>query len=201
MSIGKISEFKVQSDDWSLYVERLENYFLVNNVNSELRVATLITVMGAESYELLVNLCTPHKPSTKTFEQITAIMEKHLKPKPSILAERFKFRQRKQKEGENIADYLAALKKLSKTCELGLWLEESIRDQFVCGISSEVIRQRLFAEDKLDYAKAYSMAVSMEAAEKNAAAVVGSTATDSAVECLAVTSARLRRFISTFTWR
>lgn len=125
-------------------------------------MATLITVMGAESYELLVNLCTPHKPNTKTFEYVTAIMEKHLQPKPSVLAERYKFRQRQQNEGESVAQYIVVLKKMSKSCDFGTWLEESIRDQFVCGISNEVIRQRLFAEDTLDYSKAYSMAMSME---------------------------------------
>ncbi|CAH2060930.1 unnamed protein product, partial [Iphiclides podalirius] len=53
MSIGKIAEFKVHTDNWRLYVERLEQYFAVNKIASELHVPTLITVMGAECYELL----------------------------------------------------------------------------------------------------------------------------------------------------
>ncbi|CAB3254974.1 unnamed protein product [Arctia plantaginis] len=61
---------------------------------------------------------------------------------------------------------------MSKTCGFRTWLEESLRDQMVCGISSEIIRQRLFAESQLDFAKAYRLAVSLEAAEKDAAAVV-----------------------------
>lgn len=90
MSIGKISEFKVQSDNWKLYVERLEQYFLVNKIATDLQVPTLITVMGAESYELLVSLCTPEKPHTKTFREIASVMENHLQPKPSELVERYK---------------------------------------------------------------------------------------------------------------
>lgn len=78
-------------------------------------------------------------------------MEKHLQLKPSVLAERYKFRQRKQNEGENVAQYIVVLKKKSKSCEFGMWLEESIQYQFVCGISNEAIRQRLFAADTLDY--------------------------------------------------
>lgn len=134
MSIGKISEFKVHSDDWKLYVERLEQYFLVNKIAVELQVPTLITVMGADAYEFLVNLCTPEKPKTKTFAQISDIMGRHLQTKPSELAERYKFRHRKQKDGESISEYTAVLKKMSKTCEFGSWLEESLRDQLVCGI-------------------------------------------------------------------
>ncbi|XP_063384587.1 uncharacterized protein LOC134670706 [Cydia fagiglandana] len=176
MSVGKISEFKIHTDDWRLYIERLEQYFLVNKIVDNLKVPTLITVMGAESYELLVSLCTPTKPSEKTFEDLTTIMEKHLQPKPSALAERYKFRHRKQANNESIAEYVAVLKRMSKTCEFktAVSLEESLRDQLVCGLSSETIRQRLFAEEKLDFAKAYSLAVSLAAAEKDAAVVEGS---------------------------
>ncbi|XP_037294989.1 uncharacterized protein LOC119189450 isoform X2 [Manduca sexta] len=192
MAIGKIGEFKVSTDDWGLYVERVEQYFLANNIKNELQVSTLITVMGAECYELLVNLCTPEKPSKKTFEEISSILKKHLQPKPSILAERFKFRQRLQKEGESIAEYVAILKKMSKSCEFGGGLDESMRDQLVCGINSEIIRQRLFAEEKLDYAKAYKLAVSIEAAEKNAAIVEGQARPSAPVEtkCLAIKNMR-----------
>jgi hypothetical protein len=172
MSIGKISEFNVRTDSWKMYVERLEQYFVVNEIKVEKQVPTLITVMGAECYELLVNLCTPDKPTNKTFKQLTDILEQYLQPKPSILSERYKFRHRKQ-NNETISEYVAVLKKMSKTCEFGSWLEDSLRDQLVCGISSETIRQRLFTEDQIDFRRAYALAVSMEAAEKDAAAVEG----------------------------
>lgn len=173
MSVGKISEFNIRSDNWRLYVERLEQYFIVNNIKEELKVPTLITVIGADCYELLVDLCTPDKPSSKSFVDLTKVLEKHLQPKPSILAERYKFRHRKQNCDETVSDYVAVLKKMSKTCEFKTWLEESLRDQFVCGIRCETIRQRLFTEDDLDFARAYYLAVSMETAEKNAAVVQG----------------------------
>ncbi|XP_026325937.1 uncharacterized protein LOC113234708 [Hyposmocoma kahamanoa] len=197
MSVGKISEFDVHKDDWRLYIERLEQYFIVNNVKSEHQVPTLITVMGAEAYELLVNLCTPERPKTKTFQQITAILEGHLQPKPSELAERYKFRHRTQNSGETIAEYITVLKRMSKTCEFGNWLEESLRDQLVCGIISDTIRQRLFAESKLDFKRAYSLAVSMETAEKDAAIVQGHGRSPAepmmTVPCQAIAGERWRR--------
>lgn len=171
MSIGKIAEFNITTDNWRLYVERLEQYFIVNKISSDLKVPTLITVMGADSYELLVNLCTPAKPNTKTFDEITAIMSRHLQPTPNELAERYKFRCRKQRQTESISEYVAVLKKMSKSCEFGVCLEENLRDQLVCGIYNDTIRQRLFAESKLDFAKAYTLALSIEAAEKDSAVV------------------------------
>ncbi|XP_063370633.1 uncharacterized protein K02A2.6-like [Cydia amplana] len=198
MSIGKIGEFKIASDNWRLYVERLEQYFLCNNIKAELQVPTLVTVIGAEGYELLVNLCTPDKPTTKTFADLTAILEKHLQPKPSVLAERYKFRHRKQGDSESMSNYVAVLKRMSKTCDFGAWLEDSLRDQFVCGIHSETIRQRLFAEDKLDFTKAFNLAVSMEAAEKDAAMVEGSRkpasdGTSALASCQAIAASSSRR--------
>lgn len=62
---------------------------------------------------------------------------------------------------------------MSKTCEFGDWLEESLRNQLVCGISTDLIRQRLFAESQLDFCKAYKLAVSLEAVEKDEAVVDG----------------------------
>ncbi|XP_050344615.1 uncharacterized protein LOC126769742 [Nymphalis io] len=191
MSIGIISEFQVNSDDWYLYVERLEQYLIVNRIPNELYVPTLITVIGSKCYELLVSLCTPDKPSSKSFKQLIEILGKHLQPKPSILAERFKFRQRIQINGESISEYTAELKKMSKTCEFGSWLEESLRDQLVCGLSSDVIRQRIFAEEHLDFKKAYQLAVNMEAAERNTAAVdsrIGNS-NNSTVACQAMAGA------------
>ncbi|KAG6439336.1 hypothetical protein O3G_MSEX000687 [Manduca sexta] len=129
--------------------------------------------MGGASYELLVTLCTPDKPATKSFKEQVSIMKDHLRPKPSILAERYVYRQRKQKQEETVAEYVAELKKLSKGCEFGKWLEESLRDQLVCGLRSEVVRQRLFTEENLTFEKALALAIAIEAAEKNAAIVDG----------------------------
>lgn len=141
-----------------------------------MKVATLITVIGNNAYELMASLCTPEKPATKTYTELVALMKVHLNPRPSMLAERFKFRQRLQKHGESIATYVSELKKLSKDC----WftaesLKDNLRDQFVCGLVNDVIRQRLFAEDddSITFDRAFKMAVAMEAAEANAALVTG----------------------------
>ncbi|XP_026746710.1 uncharacterized protein LOC113507973 [Trichoplusia ni] len=70
--------------------------------------------------------------------------------------------------------YVAELKKLARYCKFKDNLNENLRDQFVCGLQSEVIRQRLFAEaDSITYTDAVRVATSLEAAERDAAAVDG----------------------------
>lgn len=171
MTIGKLSEFNVRAGNWTLYVERAEMYFKVNEIKKELWLPTLIAAMGDEAYELISNLTSPAKPGESTYEVITQLMKDHLQPKPSFMAERYRFRQRRQQTGENIPQYISELKKLAKHCEFKAVLEENLRDQLVCGLISETIRQRLFTEENLEYTKAVKIACAMEAAERDAAAV------------------------------
>ncbi|XP_073948812.1 uncharacterized protein [Choristoneura fumiferana] len=172
MSVGKVGPFDMNKDCWDLYIERLEQYFIANDVKEAVKVATLITVIGADAYELMVNLCTPARPSTKKFDELVKIMKSHLQPKPSVLAERYKFRQRRQATNESIAEYVAGLKKMSMTCNfVEQRLSENLRDQLVCGLTKDSIRQRLFAEDDVSFEKACKLAMTMEAAEADAAVV------------------------------
>ncbi|XP_073963715.1 uncharacterized protein [Choristoneura fumiferana] len=193
MSVGKIEAFDHHKDNWSTYVDRLEQYFVVNDVKEDRKVALLITALGAESYDLLVTLCTPTKPSQKKYGELVELMSDHLEPGRSILAERYKFRQRKQSANESIADYIADLQRLSKYCDFGNWLNESLRDQLVCGLYNENIRLRLFTEKDLKFSKAKQLAMQMEAAEKNAALMQSagrSLRTDGTAPCFAINSGK-----------
>ncbi|CAK1595283.1 unnamed protein product [Parnassius mnemosyne] len=178
MSVGKIGEFDLRNGAWSSYVERLEMYFLVNQIKAELKLPTLIAVIGDEAYELLANLASPKKPSELSYGDVVELLRQHLQPTPSVHAERYRFRQRRQASNENIASYVADLKKLARHCKFKEALNENLRDQFVCGLRSDVIRQRLFAEDELlPYTSVVKIATSLVAAERDAAAVEGATTT------------------------
>ncbi|XP_061724650.1 uncharacterized protein LOC133530645 [Cydia pomonella] len=171
-AVGKIGPFDLDKDSWDYYIDRLEQSFIANAVEDNVKVATLITVIGGDAYALMANLCMPVKPSTKTFKELVTIMKEHLQPKPSLLAERFKFRRRIQSSDESVGEYAAALKKLTKDCKfVGDSLQENLRDQFVCGLARDSIRQRLFAEDDIKFDKAFKLAVTLEMAEADAALV------------------------------
>ncbi|XP_061714493.1 uncharacterized protein LOC133523008 [Cydia pomonella] len=197
MSVGKMDAFDRHKDNWATYIDRLEQYFIVNEVQEDRRVPLLITAMGADSYELLVTLCTPTKPSEKTYSELVKLMLNHLQPRPSVLAERYKFRQRKQSKHESIADFIADLQRLTKYCDFGTWLDDSLRDQFVCGLYNETIRQRLFTENDLKFANAKGLAIAMEAAEVNAAAVESrgrSSANDATAPCFSISNEKKSNF-------
>lgn len=198
MSFGKISEFDVKNGAWSSYADRLEMYFKVNSTEEELKLPTLISAMGDEAYELLVNLASPVKPSELTYQQAVELLRQHLQPSPSVLAERYRFRQRRQRPEENVSAYVAELKRLARNCKFNDKLNENLRDQFVCGLAGDIIRQRLFAEDEnLNFANAVNIASSLEAAERDAAVVEARNVPEAAgsvgVHAMQTTSARTRR--------
>ena len=58
--LGHVEPFNVQTDDWSLYTERLSQYFVANDITEDKKkVAVFLTVMGNKAYELLHSLLAP----------------------------------------------------------------------------------------------------------------------------------------------
>jgi len=117
--IGSINPFDFNMKTWTSYQERLEQYFIVNGIKDEKKVAGLLTLLGEKSYGLLRSLTSPLKPSEKTYDELCALLKEHLSPKPLLIAERFRFHKRNQATGESINDYVATLRKLSELCDFG----------------------------------------------------------------------------------
>lgn len=174
MPIGKIENFDLASKKWTLYVNRVKQFITLNDIKPEQKVATLITLVGEATYDLMFDLCAPVTPESKTFDQLVEIVQNHLEPKRSDIAERHIFRQRRQKPGETLSEYLQCLKHLASTCNFGSTLEENLRDQFVSGLGSETMRSHLFAETALTYKRAVELALALEAAERHAVEAGGS---------------------------
>ena len=95
-------------------------------------------------------------------------LKKHYSPQPIKIAERYRFYNRKQLEGESAADYLAHLRQLASTCQFGSFLDEALCDRLVCGVRDPGMQRRLLAEADLSLKKAFQLIQGMEAAAKNA---------------------------------
>lgn len=64
-SIGSMAEFD-GSEEWKLYEERLEQYFLANGIEKERQVPVLLSVIGSKSYKIVKDLSDPILPKKKT---------------------------------------------------------------------------------------------------------------------------------------
>ncbi|XP_069128677.1 uncharacterized protein [Argopecten irradians] len=164
--VGKIGEFVEGSENFTCYVERMEQYFAANDITDK-KVAVFLAVMGPQTYSLLRNIMTPDLPSTKTYDEIVTALKGHFMPEPLVIAERFKFHNRSQKEGESVADYVVGLKKLAARCEYGNFLQQALRDRLVFGLRNEFIQKKLLAVKDLTLDKTCEISVAMETAGRN----------------------------------
>ena len=169
-SFRKLDEFDPESgEDWIQYIERMEYYFLANEItSSDKQRAVLISAMGAKSYKLLRNLITPKASSNKSFKELVEAMTKHFCPPPSEIVQRFKFNTRVRKPGESVANYIAELQALSQNCNFGDTLELMLRDRIMCGINDVQTQKRLLVEKDLSFAKAKEIALGLESAVQGA---------------------------------
>ena len=167
-TFGTMDPFDPDTDNWPAYSERLEQFFVANDIADGKKVAVLLTLIGTKAYTLLRNILAPDKPASKDYDQLVETLKAHLDPKPIVIAERFKFHRRNQREGESIAQYIAELRKLSEHCEFRDYLNQALRDRLVCGLTSEAMQKRLLSEKDLTLAKAQEIAMGMEAAAKEA---------------------------------
>ncbi len=113
--IGKIDAFDNATEDWTLYCERIEQYFKANDIDDEKRVSVLLSAIGGKAYALLRSLTAPTKPANISFDNIVKVMQEHL---ASIIAERFRFHKRNQNDRESIAVYVA--ESCQNTVSLGM---------------------------------------------------------------------------------
>ncbi|XP_048854231.1 uncharacterized protein K02A2.6-like [Brienomyrus brachyistius] len=165
--IGHMDPFEETGEQWGTYIERFEHYVSANDITAVRKVAVLCSVMGPKTYGLLRSLVAPTKPGTMIYEDIVAVLQAHFAPKPLVIAERFRFHKRNQGEGETVAQYVAVLKRLSEHCEFGGYLEDALRDRFVCGLKCEMVQKRLLTERDLTFQKAVDYAVSAETAARD----------------------------------
>ena len=95
--IGTVGEFDDKSDTWTNYIDRLDQFFIANDISApqegqnDKRKAILLSCVGPKTYSLLCNLVQPNKPGDKSYDEIVSIVKNHHNPKPSEIVQRFKF--------------------------------------------------------------------------------------------------------------
>ena len=168
---GHIEPYQT-GQDWNEYIERLEQYFEANSITDEGKKKSMfLTLIGPQTYSLVRNLVSPALPKDKTFDEMKTSLENHLCPKPLVIAERFKFHRRDQREGELCSKFLAELRRLTEHCNFGNFLQDALRDRFVCGLKDERIQRRLLSEKDLTLQKALEIATAMETAAKDSSEI------------------------------
>ena len=80
---GRLDSFDGGKDDWPLYKEQLEQYFVANKVaDDDRKRAILLSACGSNTYEVIRNLVTLAKPADKSFKEICDLLREHFNPTP-----------------------------------------------------------------------------------------------------------------------
>lgn len=166
-TIGSLEHYD-GSENLSAYLERLEEYFLANDIGvakipdgadenaraqliaaaNRKKVASLLSVLGKVTYGVLQDLCKPVKPNTKTFDELVTLLTEHYQPKTLEVVESYKFHRCAQHEKETVSQYTAKLRRKSARCNFGAFLPRALRDQFIAGIHSKDTQQKLLEVDR-----------------------------------------------------
>lgn len=165
---GTTTPFDPTLEDWTTYVERLQMYFIANDIDDNAKKrAILLSVCGPTTYQLIRNLAQPKKPSDLSYAELVQLLSNHYFPSQSVSVQRFRFNSRCRHPGETVASYIAELRRLSEHCQFGESLDTMLRDRLVCGINDERMQRRLLAEPELTCRKAVQLAQAIESAEQN----------------------------------
>ena len=131
---------------------------------------------GLDKLGLLTNFVSP-----KVFECISEcgnyddalsiLQALYVKPTNEVFA-RHSLATRRQQPGESLDEYFRCLKVLSKECNFKAvtatqHCEEYIRDAFISGLLSPLIRQRLLENKTLDLATMFDQARALDSAQRN----------------------------------
>ena len=164
--IGSIKEFESSHDNWLTYKRRIDAWLRINKIEEDQKVDVLIALVGSEAVDLLVSLCTPNDITTKSYEDLTAMLSRHYHCGENEVISSYQFDTRNQAENETISDYIVALQKLSINCAFGdeNQLNKRLRNRLVVGVKEDAIRNRLLAEHDLSWKRACEIAIQMDMA-------------------------------------
>ena len=138
MAHGHIKEFDSTKETVDDFRQHFEFYCAANNIKSDdeaqqaRKKALFITMLGQTTFVKLRDLASPTDITTLSLDQL---LTAHYRPQTIKIAERYKFFKRIQEDQERTTDFIAALRRLAKTCNFRGYLDTALRDQFVCGLN------------------------------------------------------------------
>ncbi|XP_040173684.1 uncharacterized protein LOC120906236 [Anopheles arabiensis] len=129
---GHMEPFVV-GENFDEYENRLQQFFIVNDVEESKKVPVLVTMAGPSLYSMASRICSPDDPCSKSYKDLIKLLKQHLAPKVNVVAERYKYRKCEQAIGQTITEFIIELKASSQSCDFGTFLQQALRDQFVAG--------------------------------------------------------------------
>ncbi|CAH0556621.1 unnamed protein product [Brassicogethes aeneus] len=148
MAGNTFPEFQPFKDEWPIYRERLDNYFIANFIlEDRQKVAFLLLSIGDYTYKVLRNLMFPVPLQNMKYDTLVKVLNKHFTVEVNVWCERKKFFELKQGEGEAVADWFGRVKRVAIPCKFGNSMDYMMVNKFMTGLIQGKIQDRIFEED------------------------------------------------------
>ena len=150
--------------EWKHWYRTFNNFLEAIEPHKPDKLKTLVSYIVPRVYEYIAD-CDDYDSAITTLEKI------YVKPKNEVFA-RHLLSTRKQQTSESLHEFLQALKQLSGDCNFKAvtaekYKEEAVRDAFISGLRSSVIRQRLLENRALELQDAFEKALALDVAQKS----------------------------------
>lgn len=127
---GKIECFNVSEDDFEEWSDQFTIYCNVNNIGESKRKNAFLTLIGIKIFkQLLRSMVYPKKLTEVNLEALKKLALQYVKPRPSELAMRIKFRTRMRAESETVSQFISQLLFLSESCNFGTTSYVNFKEQ------------------------------------------------------------------------
>lgn len=156
VSIGTLCTYNHEVNDWQIYKDRLEQWFLANDVDADekgqiKRRAILVSSLSENTYRLVRDLALPSNITSLSYGHLVKLLDGHFKPTKCGFAERYLFHSSAQLDNETLTEWAARVRSLAAGCDFpATMLTEVLRDRFVLGMLSGPERDKLFTMDIAD---------------------------------------------------
>ncbi|XP_058049314.1 uncharacterized protein LOC131203292 [Ahaetulla prasina] len=157
-------------EKWRSYMARFKCFLEANElqgVSDNRKRAYFLSHCGPEVFDTAESLSEPTPVQSVPWQTLQTTLRAHYAPVPSKFVQRFKLRQRVQREGESISVYMASLRKAANHCEYRD-LEDSLLEQLICGVRDIRLQRLLLSKSNLTLAIALDEARAPEMSTKAA---------------------------------
>jgi len=130
--------FNCNEEDWKSYIQKAKLYFTVNSItDADKQRAIILICCGPKTFKMVKDTRPKHY-------QLEKLVGDHYNPKPIATVQRCLFNSRIRHQGESVAEFVVAHKKLLEYCGFtDAQLKEMLRDCLICGISNERWQKRV----------------------------------------------------------
>ena len=183
-----LEPFNSSKDDWNAWSRRFEQWLTLSSYSTGDDAAAkkreaFCKYIDSATFKLLCSLCAPRKPEEINFEELKAKLDSQYGTKKLVLAERYRFYNYRQLDGQLLRDYIIKLRRLAATCEWSAeQLKNNLHDKFVMGLRNERLLQQLLTQDhRKPLTEQVELAHTLEAAKRESLKRVDTNKSDATV--------------------